>query len=612
MCGITGIWYKSDINDGQKVIRKMTNVIAHRGPDDEGFIAIDNGNLFLGHRRLSIIDLSKAGMQPMQYMERYTITYNGEIYNYLELRTILQSKGYCFKTSTDTEVIMAAYNYWGIECLQQFDGMFAFAIYDNQSNELFCARDRFGVKPFYYYECDNFFAFSSEMKSLWTANVDTTPDDYSIYLFINMNLHEDPNDKTRTFYRNIKCLQPAHFIKFKIGQKINQKQYWQLQNNIKTNDLSFEEACQKFRQLFEISILRRLRSDVSVGTSLSGGIDSSSIVLLINNLHNKNNKQKSFSARFDDKILDEGYFMNKVIEVSQIEHIETWPNVEGLIENLEKIMYHQEEPFGGASIYAQWEVFRLAKENKIKVILDGQGADEILSGYTHFFAPFFREIYKKNGYKTLQKVYNEYLKNNIVEKPININLSFKINTLYPFITEFLFNVKRHLIGIGKVPEIHPDLHNAYKKHVSPFIIHQDLNSALYHFTVVSGLSKLLRFSDRNSMAHSIEVRLPFLYHELVEFVFALPSNYKIRNGWTKALLRYSVKDIIPSEIIWRKNKIGFAPPINTWEKDKKFIEYAQFCKEIAVQNKYISEKSNINWKVIVIGAFLHLISKNKN
>lgn len=612
MCGITGIWYKSNPNNGQEIIRKMTNIIAHRGPDNEGFIALDYGKLFLGHRRLSIIDLSSAGMQPMQYMERYTITYNGEIYNYIELRTILQAKGYYFNTNTDTEVIMAAYNHWGVECLQQFDGMFAFAIYDNQSNELFCARDRFGEKPFFYCEWDNFFAFSSEMKSLWTTNVDTTPDDYSLYLFINMNLHDDPNDKTRTFYRNIKSLQPAHFIKFKVGEKINQKQYWKLQYNIKTNDLSFEEACSKFRQLLEISIYRRLRSDVSVGTSLSGGIDSSSIVLIINKIQNKNNKQKSFSARFDDKILDEGYFMNKVIEASQIEHIETWPSVEGLIENFEKIMFHQEEPFGSSSIYAQWEVYRLAKENKTKVLLDGQGADEVLSGYTHYFVPFFREIYKKNGHKALQKVFNDYLKNNIVEKPININLQFKIKTLFPFVLNSFLNIKRNLMGLGMVDEIHPDLHITYKKYASPFVIHQDLNSALYHSTVISGLSKLLRFADRSSMAHSVEVRLPFLYHELVEFVFALPSIYKIKDGWTKALLRYSVTDIIPSEIIWRKNKIGFAPPQNIWEKDKKFIEYAQFCKEIAVKNKYISEKSNINWKVLVIGAFLHLISKNKN
>lgn len=612
MCGIAGIWYKSDQNNGQTIIRKMTNMIAHRGPDDEGFITLDNEKLFLGHRRLSIIDLSKAGKQPMQYMKRYTIIYNGEIYNYLELRTILQAKGYCFITNTDTEVIMAAYNHWGIECLQQFDGMFAFAIYDNQSNELFCARDRFGEKPFYYCEWDIFFAFSSEMKSLWAANVDTTPDDYSIYLFINMNLHEDPNDKSRTFYRNIKSLKPAHYIKFKIGEKISQKQYWQLKYNIKTNDLSFEEACSKFRQLLEISILRRLRSDVPVGTSLSGGIDSSSIVLLVNNLQNKNHIQKSFSARFDDKILDEGYYMNKVIESSQIEHYETWPSVEGYIENFEKIMYHQEEPFGGASIYAQWEVFRLANEHNTKVLLDGQGADEILSGYIHFFLPFFREIYKKKGHATLQKVYNQYLKNNIIEKPIDINLQFKIKTLYPFISEFLLNSKRHLIGMGKVPEIHPALHNAYKKQDSPFVPHHDLNTALYYFTVVSGLTKLLRFADRNSMAHSIEVRLPYLYHELVEFVFALPSDYKIRNGWTKALLRYSLADVIPSEIIWRKNKIGFAPPQNKWEKNKKFIEYAQSFKEIAVKNKYISEKSAINWKVLAIGAFLHLISKNKN
>ncbi len=606
MCGIAGIWFNNHPNNGHELIKKMTNAIQHRGPDGEGFLALDNERLFLGHRRLSVIDLTGSGKQPMMYLNKYTITYNGEIYNYIEIKEELKTKGYDFSTQTDTEVIMAAYDYWGVNCLQKFDGMFSFAIFNNETKELFCARDRLGEKPFHYYKGNNFFAFASEMKSLWEINIEKSIDEYSLYLFINMDLHEDPEDKTRTFYKSIKRLKPGHYIKFKKDEPINQIPYWNLKITSDENYPSFEQACNIFRTLFETSVYRRLRSDVSVGTSLSGGIDSTCVTLSMNYLKPYNLIQSCFSARFNDNFLDEGYFIHKAIENKNINLFETWVDEDKLINNLENIIYYQEEPFSSASIVAQWEVFRLAKEHNVTVLLDGQCADEILAGYTHFFKPFFREIYLTFGKEALKKEHVAYQTNNIVSKPIDIGFLFIAETLMPNLFKTTKKLKRLLFGVSAVKEIHPEFHASFKHKPPPFIQFQDLNSALYFYTTISGLDKLLRFSDRNSMAHSREVRLPFLSHNLVEFLFSLPSTYKIRNGWTKALLRYSLQDILPPEITWRKNKLGFQPPQNKWEQSKAFVDFANDFRNIAIKEKFISPHSPLNWKSMMVGLFIHI------
>jgi len=301
--------------------------------------------------------------------------------------------------------------------------------------------------------------------------------------------------------------------------------------------------------------------------------------------------------------------MRKVIEGTTIEHFEVWPTVDNLISNFEKIVYHQEEPFATASIYAQWEVFKLARENNVTVLLDGQGADEVLAGYTHFFVPYFKEVYRQSGSKSLAEAHRHFLQNNIVEEEININLLFKIETQFPCLPRFLRFTKRGLFGMGTTAEIHPELHDAFRKFPSPFEEHRDLNEALRYFTTVSGLDKLLRFADRNSMAHSCEIRLPFLSHELVEFVFSLPSEYKIREGWTKALLRFSMQDILPPEIVFRKNKLGFQPPQQQWEKNNNFIAYAQELQQVAIQNRYICDNGMVSWKGAVLGGFIQMNSK---
>ena len=603
MCGIAGIWNWADIDFAKSSIKKMTDILIHRGPDDEGFWNSENG-LSLGHRRLSIIDLSDTASQPMHYRNQYVIAFNGEIYNYIELRKILFDKGYTFESTSDTEVIMAAYDYWGSACLAHFDGMFAFALYDEYLNELFCARDRFGEKPFHYFIDREKFAFASEMKALFSVGIDRSIDDYSMYLFLNMGLHEDPEDKERTFFKHIKRLKPGHYFLLQKGGQITQKRYWGIDLNKSNTGISFNEACEKFRELFFLSINRRLRSDVPVGTSLSGGLDSSAVALVMNRMLKNEVNQRCFSARFHDPILDEGYYMNAVISGKNIRHFTVYPSADNMITEIEKIMYHQEEPFASSSIYAQWKVFELARNNDVTVLLDGQGADEILAGYTYYFNVFLSEIGNKHGPDAQNEAINLIRQNNNFLSQSSKEFELKKTPNQLRAITLLRKAKQISIGAGSTHYIHKELHSSYKRNKSPFTTFEELNEALLYSTCISGLDKLLRFADRNAMAHSVEVRLPFLFHNLVEFVFSLPADNKIRNGWTKALMRYSLEDILPPEVCWRKTKIGFQPPQGAWENEPFMKDRMKEYQQMAVDAKYIRPNINPCWEGFITGVFL--------
>jgi asparagine synthase (glutamine-hydrolysing) len=604
MCGIAGIWYFDKNRIEHQNIHAMTDSLQHRGPDGDGHWFSDDDSVQLGHRRLSIIDLSEKGSQPMLYADRYVITFNGEIYNYLEIKEILKQKGYTFVSNTDTEVVLAAYDCWGVDCLGRFDGMFAFCLYDMKNKEMFCARDRFGEKPFHYSINLGIFMFASEMKALWAAGVSRSVDDYSMYLFLNMGLHEDPIDKTRTFFTGIKRLQPGHYFILRKGEQIVQKKYWEIKLQPPRTNILFEDACEEFRELFYVSVGRRLRSDVPVGTSLSGGLDSSSVALTMYDLLGGKSVQKCFSARFDDKTVDEGYYMQKVVENRSIEHSVTWPAVENLYANIEKIMYHQEEPFASASIYAQWEVFKLSREKGVTVLLDGQGADETLAGYTYYFEPLFREVFRESGKKALMQEIASANLHNDFDRPFRLTPRFMMQARYPGAVAWSKLLKRSFAGSGSSVYINKELHDAYNRTKSPFTVFPELNQALFHSTFVSGLGKLLRFADRNAMAHSVEVRLPFLSHELVEFIFSLPANFKIHEGWTKALMRFGLQDILPPEVCWRKTKLGFQPPQKSWETDKVFTSVMSDYQQIAIAHKYINPSAPVCWEGFVTGAFI--------
>ncbi|MBN3583043.1 asparagine synthase (glutamine-hydrolyzing) [Algoriphagus aestuarii] len=602
MCGIAGILSENpNLITNQRLV-KMTDSIIHRGPDGSGHWISENGKVGFGHRRLSILDLSESGSQPMHYLDRYTLTFNGEIYNYLEIKERLLKKGYQFKSQSDTEVLLALFDFKREQCLQELDGMFAFALYDNQTGEVFCARDRFGEKPFFYTIEESAFLFGSEMKEFWAAGVSKSPDPVMIFNYLHFDLLDNHSNLGQTFFKNVKRLPPGHFLVWKAGE-ITIKNYWRINPKNQNREICFEEAKEKFRALFMESVSRRLRSDVLVGSSLSGGIDSSLVVCTIDQLlkDHPESIQNTFSARFKNFHKDEGYFIDKVRAKTRINSHEVYSEIGEMEGLLDKICYHQEEPFGSASILVQYQVYELAKKNGVTVLLDGQGADEILAGYHPYFATFFNEIRKKSGVKFEQEfaayqfLHQENQINPKIRKPgLKQSVSSRFPNLMNKVGRKMVNFKRKNSSL-----MADDFFEEYKK-----VAHNDfkfdfgnLNSHLYFSTFEVGLPTLLRYADRNSMAHSREVRLPFLSHELVEFVFSLPAEFKIHNGWTKYLMREAFQDILPKEITWRKDKIGFEPPQKSWMESANTQENIRASREI-LTNKGVLKKGAKDFPIV--------------
>lgn len=595
MCGIAGILRF----DSQKVeigqLKKMTDTITHRGPDGEGQWVNGSGKVGFGHRRLSIIDLSNAGSQPMHYGDgRYTITFNGEIYNYVEIQKDLVKRGYKFHSHSDTEVLLALYDLKREGCLADLDGMFSFAIWDEKEQELFCARDRFGEKPFYYIQSGQYFAFGSEMKELWALTGKKEPNNQMIFDYLKYGFTLNPKSPGDTFYAGIKRLEPAHFIKVK-GEQLLIKKYWEI-DLTKSLDISFEDACERFREVFTESVRRRLRSDVPVGSSLSGGLDSSLVVCVIDELIKSEGKTIStFSARFKNFIKDETKYQEYVINKTAARSFSIYSESDVLDRELDKIFYHQEEPFGSASILVQYQVFELAKKNNVTVLLDGQGADEILAGYTPYFTTFFNELRRQRP-----KEYREQLEqyvllhgDNAVNPPEEQKATLKtlLKTKAPGLVGVLRSFKRDL-SRNPTDFMSEDFYKKLYKSAIPSCDYnaQSLNSHLFASTCVYGLSTLLRYADRNSMAHSREVRLPFLSHDLVELLFSLRSSYKIHNGWTKYIMRKSFEELLPREIAWRKDKIGYEPPQKEWMNKKEIVERVVEARKKLVQNNILDKK----------------------
>lgn len=579
----------------------MTDLLAHRGPDGKGYWLNSSGNIGFGHRRLSIIDLSNDGSQPMHYFnERYTITYNGEIYNYLEIKNRLIAKSYHFTTKTDTEVILAAYHHWGKECLKEFDGMFAFAIWDKKNEELFCARDRFGEKPFFYYKDGEQFVFASEMKSIWNYTESKTPNTERIYKYLLYGLIEDPNNEESTFFKNIYQIPPAHYLYIK-NKKIRTVKYWYANYDINT-DISFEEACLKFKEMFFKSIEFRLRSDVKVGSSLSGGLDSSSIVCSINKVFNVS-EFNTFSAVFPGFKNDESEFIKEVIEQTHFNAHYIKPDADSFIRNFDDIMWHQEEPIGNASLIAQYEVIQKSKSANTPVLIDGQGADEILAGYPTFYnahhtynlnKSFFHGVKLINEYSTLYNFtpFKEFL------------AASKFYLQHSSYSYILKNIRKNMLPTNSpfFHGIHPNLIKEFQSIKAPKKAQKSLKNHTDFFLSKRGLRELLRYGDRNSMAHSVEIRTPFLNHKLIEFINTLPEKYIMQGGWTKYIMRKSMDGIIPQKIQWRKNKIGYEAPQKDWMNDIKVKKRLSRSIEYLKDNKIIiNDESSLHWKYLMLG-----------
>lgn len=606
MCGIVGIITKDSSRINEEKITRVCNSLLHRGPDGEGYWTNQSHTVAFGHRRLSIIDLTEAASQPMHYLDRYTIVYNGEIYNYPELKEDLVRKGYRFHTTSDTEVLLAAYAAFGKDCLHQLDGMFAFAIWDDEKQELFCARDRMGEKPFFFSYFNNTVAFASEMKALWEMGVSKEVNSSMLYNFLTIGYTSNPADPQETFFSRIHKLPAACCLYYSFAtQELTIEKYWHADIDVNHN-IKEEDAIVQFQQLLSTSVKRRLRSDVAIGTSLSGGLDSSSIVALCDLNSTAQYTHKCFTASFTGYEKDETEYARIVATKYGLEHHAVNISEEEIPSLMEKIIAIQEEPFSSASVIAQYKVYEAAKQNGVTVLLDGQGADEILAGYHKYFKWYWQQLFrnKQLGKSGELKAAKE---NGITE---SFGIRNKVASLVPEFSAGLLQSHK-----AKQAFRHPDLNkdfafenkrNLYYATPSTF----DLNGALYYNSFVNGLNELLRLADRNSMAHSVEVRLPFLDHHLVEFLFTLPASLKIHNGWTKWLLRKSMEKELPAEITWRKDKVGFEPPQKKWMDNpavrdqilsarKKLVYSGILSDEVLykkVESKSAHEANSYDWR----------------
>lgn len=548
MCGLTGIVNKNFKEIDKTWLKYANDLIAHRGPDSMG--AFSFKNVGLAHRRLSILDLSDLGHQPMHYLNRYVITYNGEIYNFLELKQELILLGYEFVSNCDTEVIMAAYDAWNKDCLNKFNGMWSFAILDKSKNEIFLARDRFGVKPLYYRENEDNFIFGSEIKQLLnkTGNVVNAE-----ILLESMLTHVD-NHTQATYFKDVYCFPQGHFMIYNIdtNERTLQK-YYELTVTKKYEHASEHELTQIFNDLLRDAIELRLRSDVKVGTCLSGGLDSSAISIIAASKYNLQSGENfvAINAKSTDQSNDESHYAKIVAEEGNMNLNVVTPSYDDFLSTIDEVIYTQEEPFGSPSMFMGWQVFKRAKELGCSVMLNGQGGDEILLGYERYFSAtlsFKRPL--------------EFAKQ-LVNQAFNSRLTILKTLAYFF---YFRNSKMRINRLVKKSFVKKDFIKArhfetVKESAESFSNIGELQ--MYEITKFQ-LPHLLRYEDRNSMRHSIETRLPFLDYRLVEFAISLPLKYKIQHGWTKYILRKAVSSILPDSIVWRKNKFGFEAPERNW------------------------------------------------
>jgi asparagine synthase (glutamine-hydrolysing) len=575
MCGIAGI-LKSEGHVTLPTLSLLSRTLIHRGPDGEGVWINSKKSIGFVHRRLSIIDLSSNARQPMHSFDnRYVLTFNGEIYNYIELRTLLLNKGYKFNTNSDTEVLLSLYHCYGCECLTMLDGMFAFAIWDNLEEQLFIARDRFGEKPLYYTFQNGTFYFASEIKALFSLGIRKESYSPTWYNYIaNGNIHNSDEPKA-TFYKDIFQIENATYIIIDNNSTIiKEVTYWSIDNIEINTKISFTQAVDQFKQIFDESVFLRLRSDVPIGSSLSGGLDSSAIVLTANKYIGPQDIQSTFSARFENFALDEGVYIDYVASsVKNIHKFEVYPTSSEFLADFDNLCYYQDEPFTSASVYAQYAVMKLAKQNNVTVLLDGQGADEQLGGYLHYYHYKLNNLFLNND----SEFFNE--KN-------------KYNALH--IGKDSYSLPKRIL-YWKILKLFHNKSVPYTKNLKS-LLKKDTQNGL--------LQSLLRYCDRNSMAFSREIRLPFLSHKLVDFIASLPIEFLLNEGWTKLILRKAEESIVPSQIIWRKDKIGYEPPQDLWVK-----EITSFISEFKA-NKKIDDYTNgtpvsnvTNWHWLMINKF---------
>ncbi|MFK8068877.1 MAG: asparagine synthase (glutamine-hydrolyzing) [Gammaproteobacteria bacterium] len=551
MCGIFGIVVK-DPTFSQFNIKELNNLAKHRGPDDEGYF--HQHNVHLAHRRLSILDVSSSGHQPMSLMQRYTITYNGEIYNYIEIRKELSDFGYTFQTDTDTEVILVAYKEWGRECVKKFNGMWAFAIYDSIDQELFVSRDRFGEKPFYFIENEKYYAFASEIKQLLPLMESRCVNFRVTAEFL---LHGKIEHSSQTFFEGISKLPASSTSLINcVDFRKNESDYYSLAVDEFAQSLGLELATEHYNQALAESVKLRLRSDVRVGACLSGGLDSSSVVGMVSKILPKE-EMKNFvaiTAQSIETITDETVFAKAVVDKLESDWLKIKPATEEFIDLLDEVAYTQEEPFEGPSIFMQYLVMKASKRAGCKVMLDGQGGDETLLGYENHIIIILRDLLYR--FKFLEFISIVSAIQGFRLSRIRIICASVINLGFSWKEKIRYAMKNRLIkDSAKKLE--------YNSEESPYSA-TSIFSYQKHELMSTQLPILLRYEDKNSMRHSVETRLPFLDFNLVNLACSINVQHKVSQGYMKYLLRKSVESILPASVVWRKTKYGFEAPTDLW------------------------------------------------
>ncbi len=558
MCGIAGI---VGMSGNEADLGLMLDAMPWRGPDDRGTFV--GSGVALGHLRLSIIDCTPAGHQPMASHDgRYVIVFNGEIFNYIELRDELKAKGHTFKTTGDTEVILEAYRAWGEACVEKMNGMWAFALYDHAEGTLFCARDRFGVKPFFYRIENGALQFGSEMKSILALGR-AEPDFQYLYHFFD---RKTPLGCDRTVFKEILHLRPGHTLTWKNG-RASIRRFWVYDPDKAEQTYDYTHPAAMFRELFLDSVKLRLRSDVPVGICLSGGIDSSAIAVAVKHL---GVRPHTFSSVYDEPAYSETRYIDAVNAAVGAESHKLTPKPQDFFAVMEQIVAHHDEPVRMPGVYSHWHVMQCAAPH-VTVLLDGQGADEVVGGYDEYFVSYIASLLRN-----LVSLHGPSKALSMLHATLDALPKEKGLSPATMLREALVKAIPGVSGLGGSTEkdalFAPAFRSAYAHPIAAdpaeLAVLKNartlLDLEMYKSFRETNLPMLLRYEDRNSMAFSLEARTPFLDYRLVEFASALPLEWRIRGATTKVVVREALKDLLPEVVLNRKDKKGFPTPTSEW------------------------------------------------
>ena len=553
MCGIAGIIQLEGSTPDRVALAAMTRAVAHRGPDGEGLDI--QGPVGFGHRRLAIVDLSTAGHQPMISANgQLRITFNGEIYNYIELRNELHKLGHDFRTHSDTEVLLAAYAQWGARCVDRLNGMWAFAIHDSEQRVVFCSRDRFGVKPFYFARVDKSIYFGSEIRQILPLLPAIRANRKVLTDFLFAGIDEPVWD---TFFEGVDKLPGGHSLTISLDTgSVDIHREYTIASHQSLSNLNDSDATAAYGKCLVDAVRLRLRADVPVGTCLSGGLDSSTVATIAAKpyFEARGEHFRAITAVSEEPGNDETPFARSVTENSELDWITVRPDYSDFRSTIAEVVRTQEEPFGGPSICMQWFVMRSAREHGIPVMLDGQGGDETLLGYRRYFAAYMLEQWRTRGLLAMTREILACRKEGAQVGTMGILLNLVLQRI-PLIGYLKLRLRARWM---RSPPAIPELLRAEARAMSNLQALQRLDIER------ANLPALLRFEDKNSMHFAIETRLPFLDWRSVETALALPSRVKFRRGWTKWLLRNFMDKSMPHEVTWRRWKVGFEAPAATW------------------------------------------------